>query len=130
MTPRTGWRSLLQVSEHQGLFGHIALELGFLTRDRLLEAGRLQNNPDESRRLGQILLDLGWLTNEQLQQILAEQRERMKATTPAGQASEVAEPPVAAALARVEPVDASRRATFIFTAALRCASASTAGSSR
>jgi twitching motility protein PilT len=95
------------VSENQELFGHIALELGFLTRGRLLEAGRLQNNPDESRRLGEILLDLGWLTNEQLQQILSEQRERMKAVTPAPAATDEVAEPTPARLARVEPVDSS-----------------------
>jgi twitching motility protein PilT len=70
------------VSQNEQLFGKIALELGFLNRDRLLEAGRLQNNPDESRRLGEILMDLGWIDGDQLRQILTEQRSRSRAASP------------------------------------------------
>ncbi len=71
------------MSENDQLFGRIAVELGLVSPDRLLEADRLLNNPDESRRLGEVLMDLGWIDGDQLRQILTEQRARLGATSPA-----------------------------------------------
>jgi twitching motility protein PilT len=92
------------VSANEQLFGQIAFELGFLSRDRLLEAGRLQNNPDESRRLGEILMDLGWIDGDQLRQILSEQRTRLTAQAEAPSESVAAGLPPEALAGSIAPV--------------------------
>lgn len=65
------------MADNRALFGHVAVDLGFITHDQLLDANRLQNDPEEARPLGELLLEMGWITPPQLQEILAEQWRRM-----------------------------------------------------
>ena len=63
------------------LFGHVAVELGFITKTQLLDAARLKNDPNEERTLGQLMLGVGLLTEDQVRQVLAEQRRRQSGST-------------------------------------------------
>ena len=87
--------------ENEALFGHVAVELGIITNDQLVDATRLQNDPDENRALGDLLVDLGWISRQQVQQIIQEQRARRAAAgaePDLPQPDEVAEPAVPDAL--------------------------------
>ena len=60
---------------NQQLFGRLAIELGYLTRDQLSHAIKLQEQAGHQVRLGELLSQLGWLTAQQLESIVARQRE-------------------------------------------------------
>lgn len=79
------------MADNKALFGHVAVDLGFISEDQLVDVGRLQNDPDEARPLGELLVELGWIDQEQLQQILAEQWRRMARSS--GGAPSADEPP-------------------------------------
>ncbi len=69
------------MSDNTVLFGHVAVELGFITKTQLLDAARLKNDPNEERTLGQLMLGVGLLSEDQVRQVLAEQRRRRSAST-------------------------------------------------
>jgi hypothetical protein len=58
----------------QKLFGEVALELGFVTTDKLYEALTIQARADVEKKpyraLGQILLELGHMTEKQVLEVL------------------------------------------------------------
>jgi twitching motility protein PilT len=57
------------------LFGRIALHYKLITREQLQEATAHQARAASPRRLGEILVEKGWITPQQLQQLLAVQRD-------------------------------------------------------
>ncbi|MCI0342620.1 MAG: hypothetical protein L0216_16010 [Planctomycetales bacterium] len=61
------------------LFGQIALERGFITKQQLDESIRAQEARD-ARQIGLILLEKGHISEEELEAILAVQRERLART--------------------------------------------------
>ena len=79
--------------ENEALFGHVAVELGVITKNQLVDVTRLQNDPEEARSLGQLLIELGWANREQLGQVIAEQKRRQTQAEPPPppQVSEIAE---------------------------------------
>jgi hypothetical protein len=58
----------------QKLFGEVALELGFVTTDKLYEALTIQARAEVEKKayraLGQILLELGYMTEKQVLEVL------------------------------------------------------------
>lgn len=86
------------MADNKALFGHVAVDLGFISRDQLLDANRLQNDPEEARPLGELLLEMGWITPPQLQEILGEQWRRMAQTD-----ESTAEPPAGVSAPPVSP---------------------------
>lgn len=56
------------------LFGRIAVELGAVTPEQLVEATLLQGREGWRRKLGEVFLDLGWIDSNQLLEILRAQR--------------------------------------------------------
>jgi formylglycine-generating enzyme required for sulfatase activity/tRNA A-37 threonylcarbamoyl transferase component Bud32 len=57
-----------------GLFGQVALRLGYVTQADLQHALRIQlDDPEHKRRLGEVLVELGALTIEQVKEILERQ---------------------------------------------------------
>jgi len=63
-------------SEHEKLFGRIAVEQGHISPEQLVEAVRIQSREQWRRKLGEVFLDLGWIDSTQLLTILDEQRRR------------------------------------------------------
>jgi len=57
------------------LFGRIALHYKLVTREQLVAAAEWQAREGSARRLGEILVERGFLTPQQLEQLLAVQRE-------------------------------------------------------
>ncbi|HYX23052.1 MAG TPA: hypothetical protein VFC23_02780, partial [Thermoanaerobaculia bacterium] len=57
------------------LFGRIALHYKLVTREQLVAAAEWQAREGSARRLGEILVERGVLTPQQLEQLLAVQRE-------------------------------------------------------
>ena len=55
-------------------FGQIALEMGFITENQMVEAFRYQHQQSlsgqEHHLLGNILLDRGWMTSNQVEEVL------------------------------------------------------------
>ena len=81
------------MSENEALFGHVAVDLGLISKNQLVDVTRLQNDPEESRSIGRLMVELGWVTPDQVEEILAEQQRR-QGRDPAAQttADQVAEP--------------------------------------
>jgi len=63
------------------LFGRIALELGFITAQQLLECVREQGLTKPRKKIGQIMLEKGYLTEEQLEEVLKVQKQNLEAYT-------------------------------------------------
>jgi len=62
------------------LFGRIALELGFITREQLAECVTIQNSMLPPRkRIGEIMMECGYLSAEQLAEVLQVQQQNMSA---------------------------------------------------
>jgi twitching motility protein PilT len=66
-------------TDHDTLFGRIAVEQGHITPDQLVQAVLVQGREAGARKLGEILLDRGLIGSDQLLAILKEQRQRMGA---------------------------------------------------
>jgi twitching motility protein PilT len=81
---------LAQQPAPESLFGRIAVHLGSITEEQLVEATLQQGREGWERKLGEILLDLGWIDSEGLLAILDVQR-RCKDTQPASLAEALAE---------------------------------------
>src|SRR5688500_10392853 len=64
------------------LVGQIALELGFLTEERLRSCLEQQAGQTKARPIGTVLLENHFLTPEQLEKVVAEQHRRMKESVP------------------------------------------------
>lgn len=62
--------------------GEIAVRLGFLTRQKLEEALRIQSELPAPVSLGEILVQRKFITKEQLEQILREQRRKLQELDP------------------------------------------------
>ncbi len=64
----------------QNTFGQVAIELGILTPDRVVQAVQIQRSLFEQqnvkKRLGEILLERGWMTAQQVQKVYEEQGRR------------------------------------------------------
>ena len=64
----------MTIEDYEKRFGAIAVEIGFISLDQLLEAMRIQiteNTKGKSHRLiGQILFDLGFMTFDQIDEVL------------------------------------------------------------
>ncbi len=84
------------------LFGRIALHYKLVTREQLVAAAEWQAREGSARRLGEILVERGALTPQQLEQLLAVQREYV--------ARQQAQ---AAAVAAAPPEPAAPRATSL-----------------
>ncbi len=58
------------MSNRRRLFGEVAVELNFLTEERLAEALRIQRTQEETGQprqlLGEVLRDLGYITSSQV----------------------------------------------------------------
>ena len=63
-----------KTDRYRKLFGQVALEEGFITREQLLEALEVQKQRKASGKsdklLGQILIELGYLDTQQAQRII------------------------------------------------------------
>ncbi|MGD2125279.1 MAG: hypothetical protein PVG99_04320 [Desulfobacteraceae bacterium] len=62
------------VSDFEKRFGTLAVEKGYITREQLLEAMRIQVEQDldgiEHRLVGSILFSLGYMTVEQVNEVI------------------------------------------------------------
>ena len=62
------------MSEDNKRFGYIAVEMGFIAREQLLEATEIQISEElesyKHRYIGQILLDLNYMTMTQVDKVL------------------------------------------------------------
>ncbi|MDA0576691.1 MAG: hypothetical protein O3B24_01170 [Verrucomicrobia bacterium] len=56
--------------------GEVMVELGYLAKEELEEALKVQSRPGESRLLGQILISRGFAKAPQVQIALARQKEQ------------------------------------------------------
>lgn len=59
------------------LFGRIAMELGFINAQQLVECLRMQEESDHQKRLGEIMLEKGYISVEQLSEILQVQQQSL-----------------------------------------------------
>ncbi len=63
-----------KTDRYRKLFGQVALEEGFITREQLLEALEVQKQRKaggkSDKLLGQILIELGYLDTQQAQRII------------------------------------------------------------
>jgi len=64
------------------LIGQIALELGFLTSDKLQQCVDLQAGQVHPRPIGALLIENHFLTQAQLDEVVAEQRRRLEEAAP------------------------------------------------
>ncbi len=64
----------------QNTFGQVAIELGFIAADKVVQAVQVQRalfeQQNVKKRLGEILLEKGWLTAHQVQKVYEEQGKR------------------------------------------------------
>jgi len=64
----------------QNTFGQVAIELGFVTPDKVVQAVALQRTlfaqQNVKKRLGELLLEKGWMSVEQVQRVYDEQGKR------------------------------------------------------
>ena len=64
----------IKIGEHEKHFGIIAIEMGFITPDDLIDALKVQVREDveyrEHRRIGEILVAQGKMREEQIQEVL------------------------------------------------------------
>jgi twitching motility protein PilT len=70
-------RSTAEKTDHDTLFGRIAVEQGHITPEQLVQAVLTQGREAGARKLGEILLDRGIIGSDQLLAILKEQRQRL-----------------------------------------------------
>jgi len=88
---------MAQVAEDL-LFGRIALHYKLVTREQVLEATQIQTQEGGRRRLGEILAERGILTPQQVEQILAVQRDYVAKQQGPAPAPAAPAPPAAAPL--------------------------------
>ncbi|MHC4661563.1 MAG: protein kinase domain-containing protein [Planctomycetota bacterium] len=60
------------------LFGKVALEYGFTTRDRVIECAREQETVRRDRKIGEIMVEKGYLSDEEVATILDLQRKSLE----------------------------------------------------
>jgi len=70
-------RSDVPLSREDGLFGHIAVDRGWVTPEQIAEAVRRQYESSQPMRIGELLVKDGVLEDWQVQAILATQAIRM-----------------------------------------------------
>jgi hypothetical protein len=70
----------MTIEVHDKRFGVIAVEKGFITKEQLFEALRIQVEEDllgtSHRLIGHILIALGYLTHEQAEEVLLAMRNK------------------------------------------------------